>query len=106
MEIQDALRNNLKGESLTNALRFVECLSQKGLTPVKEIDNVYSFVANGKAVCNVIFNVHNQGEWFISSEIMFLNPDTETLDKFMENVDWCMINLKPDATNEIYNAGI
>ena len=106
MEIQNALKKNLKGEALINALGFVEYLTQKGLTPDKVHDKSYDFVTDGKTVCNVVFNVHNQGEWFVASEIMFLNPDTETLDKFKENVNWCTNNLKPDETNEIRAANI
>jgi len=154
MEIKDAIRNTLKGETLANALGFVDYLIEKGLTPKWEWDNGIRFVKNEKSPCLVVFftNTKNVGEWFIcdvpvvyepewhsltnelkefilanikicnvykgnpcgcgsepgvskdifgkvfnnvcTSEIQFINPNSEVLDKFKEIVEWWLTNVK------------
>ena len=151
MEIKDALKNNLKGEALTNALGFADYLTEKGLIPIMEWNNGVRFVKNEKSPCLVVFNMQNNGEWFIcdvpvtsepewdslnnglkefilanvkicsvhqgnscgcgsepgvsknifgkgynnlcTSEIQFINPGSDVLNKFKEVVEWWIINV-------------
>ena len=153
MEIKNALRSTLKGETLTNALGFVDYLTDKGLTQKKEWDNGVRFFKNEKSPCMVVFfeNHKKIGEWFIcdlpvvsepewnilgndlkefiianikicnvyqgnpcgcgsepglsknifgkdysnvcTSEIQFINPTPEVLNKLKEIIDWWVINI-------------
>ena len=151
MEIRDALKNNLKGEALTNALDFVDYLTEKSITLNKEWDKGFRFIKNGKSPCLIVFNMQNNGEWFIcdvpvvsepewdsisndlkefiianikicnvhqgnpcgcgsepgisksifgkvhnnvcTSEIQFINPDSDVLNKLKKIIDWWEINV-------------
>jgi len=153
MEVKDALRNNLEGERLANALDLVDYLIEKGLTPKKEFDNGVRFIKNEKSPCMVVFfkNAQNVGEWFIcdlpvafesewnllsndlkkfivenvklcnvyqgnpcgcgsepgvnktifgkdynnvcTSEIQFINPESNVLDKLKQIIEWWLINV-------------
>jgi len=79
MEIKDTLRNNLKGEALTNALGFVEYLTEKGLTPNMEWNNGVRFIKNDKSPCLVVFNMQNNGEWFICDVPVASEPEWDSL---------------------------
>jgi len=81
MEIKDALRNNLEGERLANALDFVDYLIEKGLTPKMEWDNGVRFVKNEKSPCMVVFfkNAQNNGEWFICDVPVVSEPEWHLL---------------------------
>jgi len=79
MEIKDALKNNLKGEALTNALGFADYLTEKGLTPKMEWDNGVRFIKNDKSPCLVVFNMQNNGEWFICDVPVASEPEWDSL---------------------------
>ena len=64
MEIKDALRNNLEGEALTNALGFVDYLTEKGLTPKKEWDKGFRLIKKDKSPCLIVLLNDGKG-WFI-----------------------------------------
>jgi len=99
MEIKDALRNHLKGEALTNALGFVDYLTEKGLTPKKEWDNGVRFVKNEKSPCMVVFfkNAQNIGEWFICDVPVVSEPEwgylsNELKEFILANVKICNVH--------------
>jgi len=92
MEIKDALRNNLKGEALTNALGFVDYLTERGLTPKKEWDKGFRFVKNGKSPCLVVFNMNNSGEWFICDMPVASEPKWNSLSNDLK--DFILANIK------------
>ena len=79
MEIKDALKNNLKGEALTNALGFVDYLIARGLSSNMEWDNGCRFVKNEKSPCLVVFNMQDNGEWFICDIPVVSEPEWNSL---------------------------
>jgi len=85
MKIKDALRNNLKGEALTNALHFVEFLTERGLTPNMEWDNGVRFIKNEKSPCLVVFNMQDNGEWFICDMPVVSEPEWDSLSNDLKN---------------------
>ena len=97
MEIKDALRNNLKGEALANALSFVDFLTEKSLTPIMEWDNGVRFVKNNKSPCLIVFNMQNNGEWFICDVPVTTEPEWESLcddlkDFILTHVKTCSVH--------------
>ena len=151
MEIKDAMRNILEGDVLTNALSFVDFVTEKGLNLKQEWDKGFRVVKNNKSLCMIILSENNQnvGEWLIweipvasepgwdsinndlkdfiianikicdsnqgkgcgsdpgstknifgksydnvcTSELQFINPGTDVLDKFKEVVEWWITNI-------------
>jgi len=152
MEIKDAVRNNLEGEALANALDLVDYLIERGLTPKMEWASGCRFISNNKSPCLVfMIGKENGGGWVIcdlpvvsepewnllgddlkefimtnikicsvhqgkscgcgsepgtsknifgkaydnvcTSEIQIVNPNSDTLDKFKEVVEWWLINI-------------
>jgi len=81
MEIKDALKNNLKGEALANALSFTNSLVEKGLAPKKEWDNGFRFIKNGKSPCLFVFN---NEEWFICDVPVVSEPEWSLLNDNMK----------------------
>ncbi|MCL2571934.1 MAG: hypothetical protein FWE11_05985 [Defluviitaleaceae bacterium] len=79
MEIKDALKSNLKGEALTNALDFVDYLIARGLSPNMEWENGCRFVINEKSPCLVVFNMQDDGEWFICDVPVVSEPEWNSL---------------------------
>ena len=92
MEIKDALRNNLKGDALANALGFADYLTEKGLTPVMEWDNGFRFVKNEKSPCLIVFNMHDNGEWFICDVPVVNEPEWNSLNDDLK--DFILANVK------------
>jgi len=76
MEIKDALKNNLKGEALTNALSFTDYLIEKGLTPNKEWSKGFRFVKNGKSPCLLVLS---DTGWFICDIPVVFEPEWNLL---------------------------
>jgi len=79
MEIKDAFRNNLKNESLTNALEFVDYLINKGLAPIKEWDMGFRFTKNNKSPCLIVLLKNGEG-WFICDVPVAYEPEWDSLD--------------------------
>jgi len=97
MEIKDALKNNLKGEALTNALGFVDYLTEKCLAPKMEWDNGVRFIKNDKSPCLVVFNMQNNGEWFIcdvpvASEPEWVSLSDDLKEFILANVKVCDVH--------------
>ena len=66
MEIRNAVRNNLEGESLANALDLVYYLTKRGFTPKMEWANGCRFIKNDKSPCLVfMIGKENGGGWVI-----------------------------------------
>ena len=81
MEIKEVLKNRLEGETLANALGFVDYLLEKGLTPVKEWDSGFRFVKNDKSPCLVVLleNEQGAGDWFICDLPVAAEPEWNLL---------------------------
>ncbi|MCL2593716.1 MAG: hypothetical protein FWD82_10200 [Defluviitaleaceae bacterium] len=97
MEIKDKISNNLRGEALTNALNFVDYLIAKGLTPKMEWDNGCRFVKNDKSPCLIVFNMHDNGEWFIcdvpvASESEWNSLDNDLKEFIVANIKLCSVH--------------
>jgi len=92
MEIKDALKNNLKGEALANALGFADYLIEKGLTPQMEWSNGCRFVKNNKSPCLFVFNMQNNGEWFICDMPIASEPEWNSLSNDLK--DFILANVK------------
>jgi len=98
MEIKDVLRNNLKGEALTNALGFVDYLTTKGLTPNMEWDKGCRFVRNEKSPCLIVFNMQSNGEWFICDVPVVTEPEWNSLSNNLK--DFIIANIKTCSVHQ------
>jgi hypothetical protein len=78
MELKDTLRNNLKGEALTNALGFADYLAEKGLTPKKEWAMGFRFIKNDKSPCLIVLLQNGEG-WFICDIPAAYEPEWDSL---------------------------
>ena len=99
MEIKDVLKNRLKGETLSNALGFVDYLIEKGLTPRKEWGDGFRFIKNDKSPCLVVLiNLGENGEdWFICDVADYSNPEWDSLSDelkefFLANIKICSVH--------------
>jgi len=80
MEFKDAIRNNLKGEALANALDLVEYLTEKGLIPSMEWDTGCRFIKNEKSPCLVfMIGEENGGGWVICDLPVVSEPEWNLL---------------------------
>ena len=98
MDIKDALKNNLKGDALENALGFAYYLIEKGLEPVMEWDKGCRFVKNGRSPCLFVFNMQNNGEWFICDMPVTVEPEWEQLcdslkEFILSNIKVCSVHV-------------
>ena len=79
MDIKAALNNNLKGEALKNALNITEFMQSNGLTAEMEWDNGFRFMKNGKSPCLIVFNMGDDGQWFLCDLPVANEPEWKML---------------------------
>ncbi|MCL2405659.1 MAG: hypothetical protein FWC92_08955 [Defluviitaleaceae bacterium] len=97
MEIKETLMNNLKDESLENALVFVDYLIDKGLTCKKEWAAGFRFIKNDKSPCLIVLT-HNKDGWFICDMPVVHEPEWANLSDelkafLLEHIKICNVHL-------------
>ena len=102
MEIKDVLKNNLKGEALTNALGFVDYLTEKGLTPKKEWASGFRFIKNDKSPCLVVLMNNGEG-WFICDVPVAREPEWDSLE--IDLKEFLLSHIKTCTVHEGGNCG-
>ena len=105
MEIKDVLKNRLEGETLANALGFVEYLIEKGLTSKKEWDDGFRFIKNDKSPCLIVLtkNPQNTGDWFICDIADYSNPEWDSLSDDLK--EFILGNIKICSVHEGNSCG-
>ncbi|MCL2406339.1 MAG: hypothetical protein FWC95_00265 [Defluviitaleaceae bacterium] len=114
MKIVEALKNNLDGEELKNALSFVDYMVSNGFTPKMEWDNGCRFVKDGKSPC-LLVNIQGDGEWFLCDVPVITEPEWNLLENslkqfIVENIkvcsvhkgDKCSCGNEPGTTKKIF----